>query len=98
VSKDEAAHIIPYQGIETNHPSNGLPLRADIHTLFDLHLLSIKPYTYEVVVAPQLIGTCYQEFVDRKLTLPQDKIALPNKDSLRKHYKTFLQKSNNQQI
>jgi predicted restriction endonuclease len=32
----EAAHIIPYKGPETNHISNGLLLRADLHTLFDL--------------------------------------------------------------
>ena len=32
----EAAHIIPYKGTETNCPQNGLLLRADIHTLFDL--------------------------------------------------------------
>ncbi|MEH1887220.1 MULTISPECIES: HNH endonuclease signature motif containing protein [unclassified Nostoc] len=31
----EAAHIIPYSETENNHPSNGLLLRADLHTLFD---------------------------------------------------------------
>src|ERR1700722_13605652 len=31
----EAAHICPYQGSATNHVTNGLLLRADIHTLFD---------------------------------------------------------------
>ena len=32
----EAAHIWPYRGTNDNHPSNGLLLRADLHTLFDL--------------------------------------------------------------
>jgi hypothetical protein len=27
----EAAHIVPYMGLETNHPGNGLLLRADLH-------------------------------------------------------------------
>ncbi|MDZ7808966.1 MAG: HNH endonuclease signature motif containing protein [Arhodomonas sp.] len=27
----EAAHIHPYRGDATNHPSNGLLLRADLH-------------------------------------------------------------------
>jgi len=88
----EAAHILPYQGAQTNHITNGLPLRADIHTLFDLHLLSIQPDTYEVVVAEELLETCYQEFVGQKLILPKDISALPSRDALRKHYKDFLQK------
>jgi len=88
----EAAHIIPYQGTQTNHPTNGLPLRADIHTLFDLHLLSIRPDTKEVVIAPELVGTCYQDLADRKLTLPQDQKTAPNQNALSKHYETFLSK------
>jgi hypothetical protein len=88
----EAAHIIPYQGTQTNHPTNGLPLRADIHTLFDLHLLSIRPDTKEVVIAPELVGTCYQDLADRKLTLPQDQKTVPNQNALSKHYETFLSK------
>jgi WD40 repeat protein len=86
----EAAHIIPYQGTETNHLTNGLLLRADIHTLFDLHLLSIQPDTYSVVIAPKLVGTYYQTLVDRKLTLPQDQEAVPNQKALSNHYETFL--------
>jgi putative restriction endonuclease len=87
----EAAHIIPYQGAQTNHITNGLPLRADLHTLFDLYLLSIQPDTYEIIVAPELIKTCYQELIGQKLTLPKDSFALPSRDALRKHYDNFLQ-------
>lgn len=39
----EAAHINPYRGENDNHPNNGLILRSDIHTLFDLNLLKIEP-------------------------------------------------------
>lgn len=88
----EAAHIIPYLGTETNHVANGLPLRADIHTLFDLHLLSVRPDTYEIVIAPDLSETCYREFAGRKLTLPENELALPNQVALTKHYELFLQK------
>ena len=35
----EAAHITPYLGPDTNHVTNGLLLRADLHTLFDTCLL-----------------------------------------------------------
>lgn len=36
----EAAHIVPYRGAETNNVTNGLLLRSDIHTLFDLGLIT----------------------------------------------------------
>jgi WD40 repeat protein len=88
----EAAHISPYEGTGTNHPTNGLPLRADIHTLFDLHLLSIQPDTYDVVIAPELTGTCYQNLASRKLTLPQDEKAAPSQKALNKHHETFIKK------
>lgn len=88
----EAAHILPHQGTHTNHLKNGLLLRADIHTLFDLYLLSVQPDTYKIVIAPELIETCYQEFLGRRLTLPKDSLALPSKEALQKHYERFLQK------
>ncbi len=84
----EAAHIIGYQGTETNHTANGLLLRADIHTLFDLYLLSVQPDTYEVVIAPELAGTCYQELEGQKLRMPSQG-AVPNKEALHEHYQLF---------
>jgi len=37
----EAAHISPYLGEHTNHVTNGLLLRADMHTLFDRGLIKV---------------------------------------------------------
>ncbi|WP_183629116.1 HNH endonuclease signature motif containing protein [Novosphingobium sediminicola] len=41
----EAAHIVPHAviGQKGNDASNGILLRADIHTLFDLNLIRITP-------------------------------------------------------
>jgi putative restriction endonuclease len=50
----EAAHINPYRGENDNHPKNGLLLRADIHTLFDLDLLAIEPNRLQVELHPDL--------------------------------------------
>jgi hypothetical protein len=50
----EAAHIMPYNGPRTNHPANGLLLRADFHVLFDLSLITIDPMTLKVVLASLL--------------------------------------------
>ncbi|MFO0646005.1 MAG: HNH endonuclease signature motif containing protein [Polyangiales bacterium] len=39
----DAAHIIPFAKTQKQDPDNGLALRTDIHTLFDLGLLRLKP-------------------------------------------------------
>jgi hypothetical protein len=39
----EAAHLRPYRGPDSNTVTNGLLLRADIHTLLDLRLLAPDP-------------------------------------------------------
>lgn len=44
----EAAHIAPYRGDDDNHSDNGLLLRADLHTPFDLGLLAIDPDSLRV--------------------------------------------------
>jgi hypothetical protein len=50
----EAAHISPYRGAKDNAPDNGLLLRADIHTLYDLDLIAIDPGTLRICVHPAL--------------------------------------------
>ncbi|PQV63440.1 HNH endonuclease, partial [Abditibacterium utsteinense] len=37
----EAAHISPYRNVSSNSITNGILLRADIHSLFDLNLIAI---------------------------------------------------------
>lgn len=81
----EAAHIIGYRGSNTNHISNGLLLRSDLHTLFDLHLLAIDTQTMTVLLAPALVQTVYREYQGRPLYLPSDPAYLPNIDALEHH-------------
>lgn len=50
----EAAHISPYRGEQDHHVQNGLLLRADVHTLFDLDLLGFEPDSLRVSVHPEL--------------------------------------------
>lgn len=50
----EAAHVVPYRGALTNHTSNGILLRADLHILFDEGLLGIRPETLAVHLTPDL--------------------------------------------
>jgi hypothetical protein len=66
----EAAHIFAYRGPKTNHVTNGLLLRADIHTLFDLRLLAVHPTDHRLVVSRRLKGTAYDALDGQIIRLP----------------------------
>ncbi|HEY3155369.1 MAG TPA: HNH endonuclease [Candidatus Eisenbacteria bacterium] len=82
----EAAHIVPYRGLVTNHPTNGLLLRADIHNLFDLGLLAIDPANLKVLWSSELDGTSYVPVL-RGATVrrPVDSGLAPSQAALRIH-------------
>ena len=81
----EAAHIIPYSGDQTDHPKNGLLLRADIHNLFDFGLISIDEATYSVIISKAMYGSSYQEYDGRKLYLPDNEQFWPSQEALKQH-------------
>lgn len=78
----EAAHIHPYRGADTNRVTNGLLLRADIHTLFDCGLLVIDSETMTVLVAPQLKDSEYGAFHGRSLCVPKSPAQKPSAEAL----------------
>jgi hypothetical protein len=82
----EAAHIVPYQGADTNVVSNGLLLRADIHTLFDLGLCWVDPTKLVVKLAERLEGSEYEALRDQPISLPDDVFDRPSADALRWHF------------
>ncbi|MCG7354741.1 HNH endonuclease [Roseomonas mucosa] len=81
----EAAHILPYRGEATNHPTNGLLLRADLHTLFDCGLLAIDPDTLQVLVSASIMEPTYREMHGRKLREVSDARLAPSRVALRRH-------------
>src|SRR5215469_15318016 len=78
----EAAHIIPYNGDKTNHPCNGLLLRSDLHTLFDLGLLTVDSSTMQVTLASPLFGTTYAALAGKTIRLPRQSHHWPSKEAL----------------
>jgi len=81
----DAAHIEPYKGERTNHVQNGLLLRTDIHSLFDLGLIAVESESMTVLVSSTLDGTEYEKLAGRKINLPFDVDAQPSKSALDKH-------------
>ncbi|QEL17382.1 HNH endonuclease [Limnoglobus roseus] len=83
----EAAHIRPYRGDGDNHPANGLILRADLHTLFDLDLLGIEPDTLRVRLHPGVAAE-YGDLEGRKLRCEGP--SRPSSEALRGRFESFL--------
>jgi hypothetical protein len=81
----EAAHIHPYLSDETNHVSNGLLLRADIHMLFDLRLIAVDTTTRQVIIAPVLLKTAYRELAGASLRAPMSPGMTPSIEALDRH-------------
>ena len=86
----EAAHVVPVSEGGSFKVSNGLLLRADIHTLFDLHFIGINPETTAVVLAPTLRGTSYQTLAGSVLRLPLTRAVAPRVELLRRRWAQFL--------
>ncbi|SRR6266705_916661 len=85
----EAAHITPYRGIGTNAVSNGLLLRADIHTLFDLALISIEPSKTRIRVSSVLARSQYAEFDGTVPAFPVNAAVRPSSAALEEHFSQF---------
>lgn len=85
----EAAHLIPYRGPNSNSPENGLLLRADIHTLLDLQLLSVRPDDLTVVVSASLTHTHYATLEGALLRRPSGSYRGPGRRELEFTYAAF---------
>lgn len=81
----EAAHIYPYRGSETNGVTNGLLLRTDIHTLFDLGWITINADDYTVTVHQNLRQSEYGQWHGKPLNLPENVSVRPSKQALAWH-------------
>jgi hypothetical protein len=83
----EAAHIVPVRDREatTNHPSNGLLLRADLHTLFDLGLVAVEPDRLTVELAGPLRQSTYGRFAGAALRRPVHAPFQPDREALGAH-------------
>jgi len=72
-------------GSVVDHPSNGLVLRSDIKTLYDLRLIAIHPTQLTVMLAPSLRNSSYGQFQGRKIYAPKQAIYRPGQAYLQAH-------------
>ena len=89
----QAAHINPYRGKKSQVVSNGILLRADLHLLYDAHLISVEPSTLSVRLSERLGETAYLRYDHRKLREPAQADLAPSTDLLAIHYEQFRQEN-----
>jgi hypothetical protein len=81
----EACHIHPYLGSDTNHVTNGLLLRSDIHTLFDLGMIAVDTSDMSLILGNDLMQSSYAAISGQFLTLPHDPSKRPDQSALDQH-------------
>lgn len=86
----EAAHIDPYSKSEDNGTGNGLLLRSDIHTLFDLGYLGIEPGTLKIRLHPAIKASEYKQVDGADLLVNETKG--PALGALKKRWSFFQRK------
>ncbi len=86
----QAAHIKPYAAGGEHTLSNGLLLRSDLHTLFDLGYVTVDPDERKIVVSKRIReeyenGRDYYELQGQSLSQPENALAAPSITSLQYH-------------
>ncbi|MBL5882718.1 HNH endonuclease [Lelliottia aquatilis] len=90
----EAAHITAYKNDTHNHVSNGLLLRCDMHTLYDLDLFAIDPDSLLIYFAPQIQDKEYTRYHGKKLHVSYK----VNRGALVERWKTFTEMYGNSHL
>jgi len=81
----EAAHIVPYRGKETNLEANGPLLRADLHTLFDLGLITIDSSKMTIILSPSLSSGHYSALAGKEVAIPIEPECRPSREAIDIH-------------
>lgn len=86
VASIDVAHIVPYHGSESDVIQNAIPLRADLHRLFDNGLIRIEKIPngieYQVLVH-QIARTDYIQFHKTNLLVPEGQQNQPSEEALK---------------
>jgi hypothetical protein len=82
----EVAYIVGTDETGPQEVPNGLLLRADVHTLFDLNLIRVHPRTRKIFVAEALKKGSYAKLIARQLRLPEKPEDRPSVEALQQRW------------
>lgn len=88
----EAAHIEPFAHGGSFEVTNGLLLRADLHTLFDLFLISVDPASLTNQIADAITDPSYRALHGRSLRVPDSSTEKPDQIALSEHFEEYLRR------
>lgn len=90
----EIAHIVPYFGPESDDIQNAIPMRVDVHRLFDRGLIRIiydhGRRSFNVKVHDYILND-YSYIQDKELFLPKDPTSAPSKIALNEQHKLHVE-------
>ncbi|SEQ63275.1 HNH endonuclease [Lentzea xinjiangensis] len=81
----EAAHLYSYAATGTHHDEGGLLMRRDVHRLFDLGFLAVRPDTFHIDVHPVL--SPYEDYASLHGKPLRPRLTTAQREWLRKHWK-----------
>ena len=87
----EAAHIVPHAEQTDYRETNGLLLRSDIHTLYDLYHLSIDERG-TVHLSRMAMQTEYRSWHGKQIYMPDKTSVAPSPMNLASRHRRFLQR------
>ena len=82
----EAAHLRAYRVEDDNARKNGILLRADLHTLFDLDLVAVEPKTHLIWIHDTVSERQYLRFHHQAVRYP---LGGFDEDALRSRWAAF---------
>jgi hypothetical protein len=82
----EAAFIVGNAETGPQEVTNGLLLRSDVHTLFDLNLIRIHPRTRKIFVTDALKTGAYAKLMARQLRVPEKQEDRPSAAALQQRW------------
>ena len=88
----EVAHIVPYFGPQSDDVQNAMPLRVDLHRLFDRGLLrisyDISTRKFRCKIHDQVMDD-YSDFHEKEVNLPKDPLSHPSKFAIQHQHNLF---------
>ena len=78
----DAAHIRPHSKQGDYSLQNGIILRTDLHTLFDVGMIRIDPAGLTITVDDSIVDPAYRMFHGQKLRCPDVPSLRPSEEHL----------------
>lgn len=85
----QAAHIDSFAKSQSHAVTNGILLRADVHLLYDAHLLTIRPDSGRIVVSDWVQDPMYRDLDGRQMRFPKNKDYRPDEQLLEINFQSY---------